>query len=163
MGGRFRDFDAAFAERDQGRSEERRQPITIRLYGKRWDLGYDLPAAVVLRLGRLAEDGDLSNVDLKDPKIAGEVMGLAADLIPPKVLKAWTVEGIGVEDLAEVILWVLTQHRFGQPEVDASGEAPAPTEAETSSDGSSNGGGSSSPTSTGSTSSSSTDATAATT
>jgi len=146
---RFADFDAHFAELDDDRT-----PVRIRLFGRLWDLGCDLPAAAVLRLGRLAADESIQDLDLTDPRIKGEVILLAGDLIPAPVLAEWLGRGLDDRRLGEIVLWVFGQHQYGQTGGSAEGEATAP---ETGASGSSsNGGLSSSATSTASTPSTST-------
>lgn len=147
-GERFADFDAHFAEQDDDRT-----PVTIRLYGQVWDLGRDLPAAAVLRLGRLAADEAVHDLDLGDPRIRGEVIALAGDLIPAPVLTEWLRRGLTDDQLGDIVMWVFGQHQYGTTGP-TQGEATAP---ETGASGSSsNDGTSSSATSTASTASSST-------
>lgn len=90
---RFVDYDAAFAELD-----EQAKPLTRRLFGRDWELPGVPPAAVVIRLSRLFAAGR----EAEDLSL-GEMMALAADLIPAPVLNEWMDRGLQMEQLAIVI------------------------------------------------------------
>lgn len=125
QGDRFADFDAFFAERDAAETGRPEGPVMIRLYGRVWDLGTNMPAAAALRMARLGADGEIQDLDLKDPRVACEVMALGGDLIPPPVMRAWQERGIDIDRLGEVILWAFGQF-LSRDEAGGQGEAEPP-------------------------------------
>lgn len=115
---RFADFDAAFGPADGDPVE----PVRIRLFGHVWELPGEMPAAAPLRVSRLMADGR-SEESLTD----AEVLALGADLIPGQVLDAWHARGLTLQQLEQIILWLIGQ--YGQPTSpagDAQGEATPP-------------------------------------
>lgn len=138
---RFHDFDAATDERDT----EANDPVVVKKFGQRWELPGKMPAAVPLRVARWLADGR-SDDDLTE----GETLTLAADVIPAEILNAWLAKGLDLEELAEIVGWVVQQYadRDNEAAEDAPGEATAPTTgAAAPSNSSSNDGPSSKPTS----------------
>jgi hypothetical protein len=146
---RFFDFDAAWAERSAARDVEQRAedagPIVLTLFGRPWELPSKLPAAGPLAVARLMADGRNVDTDLND----GELLNLATKIIPEEILHRWLGKGMDMEQLGDVIVYVLSKY-MGKAGEDA-GEAPAPDGASASS--SSNAGDSSKPTSLASTAS----------
>lgn len=124
MAVRYRDYDAAFAELN-GEAP----PIVIHLFGEDWQLPGDPPAAVVVRLARMIEDGR-SEEELRD----GELMNLAFDAVPREVLEAWLAKGLGTSQLALILEDVINAYGAQLAPQDQAPEAPAPeTGASTSS------------------------------
>lgn len=108
------DFDAFLAQRKQ-----RRKPVTVTYAGKKWRLYPALPAAVVLRVWAMKDrERDLTG---------GELLELATDLVPPRVLKAWTDNGIAQDDLEVLLLMVLNKYMRAARGGGGRGEAPAPS------------------------------------
>lgn len=133
---RYRDYDAAFAE-----ANREAPPIVIRLFGQDWELPGDLPASVVVRLTRMMADGRS-----EDELSVAEQMTLAMDVIPAEVLDAWLAKGLDTDQLAVILLDVVSEYgaQLDDPSSDSDGgEGPEGSAPETGDTPSSN---SSSPT-----------------
>lgn len=141
MAARFHDFDAATTERDAGVND----PVVVKKFGQTWELPARMPAAVPLRVARWQAEGRD-----QDDLTEGETLTLAADIIPGEILNAWLAKGLDLDELGDIVGWVVQQYadRDNEAAEDAPGEATAPTEgAAAPSNSSSNDGPSSKPTS----------------
>lgn len=151
MGDRFKDFDAAAADRDA-------EPITFRMFGKDWVLPGEPPAALVLRVARMvaelrARHGDDVDLTRLEGDLAPEdLVLLATDAISAPVLRALEDEGLTTTQLGELLSWLLGEWKVFAKGADGVGEAQAPPGAASTTPsapygGSSTGGGTSKPTS----------------
>lgn len=113
--GRFADFDASFEQQD---------PLEVKLFGEVWELPAEMPAVVMLKIARWAAHGRESST-----LTSGELLDLAADLIPADTLTAWTSrpEGLSSDRLGQILAWVMRCY-MGSADP---GEAPAPEEGAT--------------------------------
>jgi len=126
MATRFIDFDAVVAERDAART-----PVRVRYAGKEWDLYPSMPAIITMRIVRWTAEGRSG-----DTITRGELLELAADLVPPDVLDGWHEEGIDNEDLGDLLRRVFqaytTEDGGGLGEAQApEGADPSPTSSTT--------------------------------
>lgn len=140
----MRDFDAAFAEAAG-------TPITFRLFDREWSVSRSVRAEAVL----MAERRRLAGEDETSPLSRTEIIDFAKVFVGADVVDEWLTLGITIDQLSEVVAFVIQQQNGG----DGVGEAePAATPAEAEAEGgerSSNGGRSSKRTSNGSTASTS--------
>lgn len=137
---RFRDFDAEFLAHAP-------PPIEVGLFGRRWHLPGELPAAGVLMVARWVSEGRAHPGHPQAAVSNAELISLAEALIPGEIMDAWRGKGLGMRQLGGIVEWVLDAYRDQiQEAFGPSGEAEAPPGAPPSTP-SSNGGGSSAPTS----------------
>lgn len=92
------DYDAAFAEAHA-------QPLVRRLYGRDWVLPAVPPASVVLHIARLVADGR-SETEFT----VAELLSIAAELIPPDVLREWTDRGLDTDRLSFILTDLLNAY-----------------------------------------------------
>jgi hypothetical protein len=138
----MRDFDAAFAEAAG-------TPITFRLFGREWSVSRSVRAEAVL----MAERRRLAGEDETRPLSRTEIIDFAKVFVGAELVDEWLTLGITIDQLSEVVAFVIQQQNGG----DGVGEAePAATPAKAEAgERSSNGGRSSKRTSNGSTASTS--------
>lgn len=109
---RFRDFDAFWAETT-------REPVKFRYGGKTYELPPEIPAIVILKAVRLAED------EAADKQVSpDDVIGLATNLLGSKNMDALLASGISIDRLGDVVKWALEQYGAG-PGDEGNAEAPA--------------------------------------
>lgn len=127
---RFADFDAARKER-----QARREPLSMQLFGRTWQLPATVPAETVLIVARLVADlrdeyGELdpeavANMELRDDQL----IAVAESAIPGDTLRCWFDKGLELDDLGDVLRWVLEEWDVAgeaRKVVDDDPEAPAP-------------------------------------
>ena len=112
MTGRYVDFDAARAERVA-------EPLTLRAYGRDFELPSVMPAAVFLDVMRIqAEREGEQEITAK------EAVGLLQRVLPAAVLEELLgLDAFSLDDLTELVRMVMDAYTGG------SGEAPAPSRA----------------------------------
>lgn len=93
MAKRFKDFDAFF-------SEQKREPVKLKLYGEVHLLPASLPASVILSLIRLQEKGE----EEVPPE---EVIKIASSLFGKEKLNSWMDKGLDIEQLGQLIQWAM--------------------------------------------------------
>jgi hypothetical protein len=114
MTGRFVDFDAARAEREE-------ETLTLRAYGKTFELPGSMSAALLLDLLRMEEEnGHDAEVSVRD------AVGLLRRALPASVLdELLAADDFMAEDFVELASMVLRAYSAGDQ-----GEAPAPNREE---------------------------------
>lgn len=110
---RYLDFDAAFAE-------EVAEPITVKLFGEEWTLPASMPAAVPLQVSRWMAEGRADS-DLTK----GELINLAADIVPADILSAWRARGITSDQLGKVIMAIVATYMSGDEASPGEAQGPA--------------------------------------
>ena len=93
MANRFRDFDAFF-------SEQKREPVKLKLYGEVHLLPASVPASVILSILRLQEKGE----EEVPPE---EIMKIASSLFGKEKLNSWMDKGLDIEQLGQLIQWAM--------------------------------------------------------
>lgn len=99
------------------RSELRREPITIDIFGQVEELPPTVPAMVVLTMHDLIEQGPDAVVNERD------VMTMAKALFGEERLMRWASKGLTVEELGALLSWAL--EAYGLKDDDqGNGQAP---------------------------------------
>lgn len=93
MAKRFRDFDAFF-------SEQKREPVKLKLYGEVHLLPASVPASVIFSILRLQEKGE----EEVPPE---EIMKIASSLFGKEKLNSWMDKGLDIEQLGQLIQWAM--------------------------------------------------------
>jgi len=97
---KYRDFDAMWAENLQ-------EPHTIKVHGKEYKLPPSIPAGVVISLLRAQVGGGLSNQ---------ATLGLAEYVFTRGGLDQMCQDGLTMDELGEVLKWVLGEYGGGKPD-----------------------------------------------
>lgn len=93
MANRFRDFDAFF-------SEQKREPVKLKLFGEIHLLPPSVPASVIFSILRLQEKGE----EEVPPE---EIMKIASSLFGKEKLNSWMDKGLDIEQLSQLIQWAM--------------------------------------------------------
>lgn len=93
----YRDFDKFFNEMTK------KSPITIKLYGKKWDLPADLPASTMLVALASSKEGHTELTQARQ-------MQLAIDMLGRENVQQWCDLGMTMPQLEEIMLWVQEIH-----------------------------------------------------
>ena len=93
MANRFKDFDAFF-------SEQKREPVKLKLYGEIHLLPPSVPASVIFSILRLQEKGE----EEVPPE---EIIKIASSLFGKEKLNSWMDKGLDIEQLGQLIQWAM--------------------------------------------------------
>jgi len=92
---KFKDFDAYFAE--ASKTDE----VKIKLFDKEYSIPLDFPAATVLELFRMVEEGEDEITDSKQLDMSMQMLG-------KENVQEWCEKGITVKQLGEIMKWTLS-------------------------------------------------------
>jgi hypothetical protein len=118
---RFRDFDAFLREK---RGKVGAVPVTFQLGNVRYTLPSELPALVAIETLRLQKQADSA-----DDVPADSILALATALFGEEQLNAILHSGISIEELGDIIGYVMEQYgevATDTDDEDDSGNAPTP-------------------------------------
>jgi hypothetical protein len=109
--GKYIDFDAARAER-------KKEPLIVKLFGKKWELPPSLPADIPVEISRLhASAGPGAEID------NGIILSLMSCVVPNDIMKAWCEAGLDSEDYGSLLIMIIKEYMGTS---DSQGEAKAP-------------------------------------
>jgi hypothetical protein len=101
---RFKDFDAAWSESTQA-------PLSVKVFGKTYDLPAKLPAKVVIVIAR-AKAGHAANEDVP----LEMVMAMLEPFFGAKTLDIWLEAGIDIDQLGDVFKWSMQVYQGNDPD-----------------------------------------------
>lgn len=96
----YKDFDKFFNEM------KKKSPITIRLYGREWELPADLPASTMLVAINTAKDG-------KSELTQASQMELALDMLGRANVDEWCKLGMTFPQLEKIMNWRINLDKTG--------------------------------------------------
>ena len=117
MANRFKDFDAAWAEKVS-------PELSVRVLGTTYTLPAALPAKVVLMLARMKAANSDPNADVP----LDRVIELLEPFFGPGVLEQWANAGMDVNQMSDVFGWAMSVYQGGDPDAEAPSEASEGTE-----------------------------------
>ena len=91
---KYKDFDSYFAEATNTSN------VSIKLYGKDYDIPLDFPAEIILELFNILESG-------KDEVSDAKQMEMSIRMLGRENVEEWCRKGISMRQLGEIMKWVL--------------------------------------------------------
>ena len=117
MPGKYIDAEQALAELDQS-------PVVLKNFqGQDWELYSCMPAKPVFKLMHLQASGRA-----QDEMNGGELLTMAAEMVPPAVLEAWLEGGMTTDEIVVLMGAIIAAYHgdSGSDEGEASGPATGP-------------------------------------